>query len=476
MAFGIGASGEAIYLALSNAFIVIFYNQIIGLNNALIGLAIMLAMIGDAISDPLVGIVSDRWRSRLGRRHPFLIAAPVPLALALYFTFNPPQWLLDMSSQIALFIWLSAWTIISRAILTLFNVPHLALGGELSKDQHERSQLFSANTIFGLASGAGFATLAYAFFFPDEVIRASDGAVVPGQLAAESYGPLILTACALVIITIWTCAAGTAKEIPYLSKAEQQANRLKFVEFLREITSTFKNRSYLVLLVGYFFFMIASGIYDTLNIHIATYFWELKPSEIKLFPMVGLFAGIAGALLSPILMRLFDRKPVMLVSLGITTICAQLVVTLRLFGLMPDNGDPLLLPLLLLNAAGFTFSIGMGSVAIMSMIGDIVDENELLTGERQEGLFFSARAFFAKASNSVGHFFAGLMLEYYVRLPQQAIPGELDADIIMRLGITAGPIMGVAAIFSLLIYNLYNLDRERHQQILRELRERAEKR
>ena len=476
MAFGIGASGEAIYLALSNAFIVIFYNQIIGLNNALIGLAIMLAMIGDAISDPLVGIVSDRWRSRLGRRHPFLIAAPVPLALALYFTFNPPQWLLDMSSQIALFIWLSAWTIISRAILTLFNVPHLALGGELSKDQHERSQLFSANTIFGLASGAGFATLAYAFFFPDEVIRASDGAVVPGQLAAESYGPLILTACALVIITIWTCAAGTAKEIPYLSKAEQQANRLKFVEFLREITSTFKNRSYLVLLVGYFFFMIASGIYDTLNIHIATYFWELKPSEIKLFPMVGLFAGIAGALLSPILMRLFDRKPVMLVSLGITTICAQLVVTLRLFGLMPENGDPLLLPLLLLNAAGFTFSIGMGSVAIMSMIGDIVDENELLTGERQEGLFYSARAFFAKASNSVGHLFAGLMLEYYVRLPQQAIPGELDADIIMRLGITAGPIMGVAAIFSLLIYNLYNLDRERHQQILRELRERAEKR
>ena len=476
MAFGIGASGEAIYLALSNAFIVIFYNQIIGLNNALIGLAIMLAMIGDAISDPLVGIVSDRWRSRLGRRHPFLIAAPVPLALALYFTFNPPQWLLDMSSQIALFIWLSAWTIISRAILTLFNVPHLALGGELSKDQHERSQLFSANTIFGLASGAGFATAAWAFFFADEVVRASDGAVVPGQLAAESYGPLILTACALVIITIWTCAAGTAKEIPYLSKAEQQANRLKFVEFLREITSTFKNRSYLVLLVGYFFFMIASGIYDTLNIHIATYFWELKPSEIKLFPIVGLFAGIAGALLSPKLMRLFDRKPVMLVSLGITTICAQLVVTLRLFGLMPENGDPLLLPLLLLNAAGFTFSIGMGSVAIMSMIGDIVDENELLTGERQEGLFFSARAFFAKASNSVGHFFAGLMLEYYVRLPQQAIPGELDADIIMRLGITAGPIMGVAAIFSLLIYNLYNLDRERHQQILRELRERAEKR
>ena len=476
LAFGIGASGEAIYLGLSNAFIVIFYNQVIGLNNALIGFAVALALAGDAISDPLVGIISDRWRSRLGRRHPFLIAAPVPMAISLYFIFNPPQWLLDMSSQMALFVWLSIWIIVSRTVMTLFNVPHLALGGELSKDQHERSQLFSANAIFGGISGAGFGFVAYSFFFADEVVRASDGALVPGHLAAESYGPLILTACALVVITIWTCAAGTAKEIPYLSKADRQANRLKLKEFFYEILSTLRNRNYLVILIGYFFFMIASGIYDTLNIHITTYFWELKPSEIRWFSLVGAFALMAGAFLSPALMRLFDRKPVMLFSLTITTICAQLVVILRLFGFMPENGDPLLLPLLLLNAAGFSFSIGMGLVAIPSMIGDIVDENELRTGERQEGLFYSARAFFAKASNSLGHLFAGLMLEYYVRLPQQAIPGELDADIIMRLGITAGPIMGVAAIFSLLIYNLYNLDRERHQQILRELRERAEKR
>ncbi len=108
------------------------------------------------------------------------------------------------------------------------------------------------------------------------------------------------------------------------------------------------------------------------------------------------------------------------------------------------------------------------------MIGDIIDENELISGVRQEGLFYSARAFFAKASNSMGQFFARIMLEYYVRLPQQAIPGELDADTIMRLGITAGPIMGVAAIISLLIYSLYSLNREHHQEILRELRERGE--
>ncbi|MBT5682787.1 MAG: sugar transporter, partial [Gammaproteobacteria bacterium] len=79
LAFGIGATGEAVYTGLFNTFITIYYNQVVELNNALIGVAIMLAMIGDAITDPLVGIISDRWRSSRGRRHPFLWVAPIPL-------------------------------------------------------------------------------------------------------------------------------------------------------------------------------------------------------------------------------------------------------------------------------------------------------------------------------------------------------------------------------------------------------------
>jgi Na+/melibiose symporter-like transporter len=106
------------------------------------------------------------------------------------------------------------------------------------------------------------------------------------------------------------------------------------------------------------------------------------------------------------------------------------------------------------------------------MIGDIVDENELAKGVREEGLFYSARAFFAKASYSFGHFFAGIMLEYFVRLPFKAVPGELEADVLLRMGITAGPIMGLAAVFSLVIYSRYNLPRARHQEILKALNER----
>ena len=90
-AYGVGAVGESVFFALFGLFITIYYNQIVGLSNSLIGTAVMLALIGDAITDPIVGIMSDRWHSRFGRRHPFLVAAPVPLVLAIFCIFNPPE-------------------------------------------------------------------------------------------------------------------------------------------------------------------------------------------------------------------------------------------------------------------------------------------------------------------------------------------------------------------------------------------------
>ena len=90
LAFGSGAIAEAVYMGLFNTFITIFYNQVIGLSNTLIGLAIMLALIGDALTDPVVGVLSDRWRGKLGRRHPFMLVAPVPLVVS--FATLSPVW------------------------------------------------------------------------------------------------------------------------------------------------------------------------------------------------------------------------------------------------------------------------------------------------------------------------------------------------------------------------------------------------
>lgn len=463
IAFGTGAIGELVYLGLFNTFIGIYYNQSIGLSNSLIGAAVMLALIADAVSDPVVGMVSDRWRSRLGRRHPFLLVAPIPLALSMYLIFNPPAIL--HSSQLQLFLWLVTWTILSRLCITLYVVPHLALGGELSKDQHQRSQLFSANAVIGYVCGALFSFVAWGVFFAGERTRA-DGSTVPAHLDPAAYGPLVLTACACVVIGIWVCAAGTLKQVPHLSQPDPTTPRLSLGVFFAEFRGALRNRNYVFLMLGFFFFMISSGLYETFHVFVNTFYWELLPEDIRWLGLAAAPAVLTGSLLSPLLMRRFDRLPVMLGALIGITLFAQLVINLRLLGLMPENDSPILLPLLIANNVGFTFSLGVGTVAILSMIGDVIDENELTTRRRQEGLFYSARTFFAKASGSFGHFIAGLMLDLFVEMPLQAVPGELDPDVVTRLGIASGPVMGAAALISIAFYSQYRLSNKRHAEIL----------
>jgi Na+/melibiose symporter-like transporter len=318
----------------------------------------------------------------------------------------------------------------------------------------------------GAAFGTVFGFIIWSYFFAGERVRASDGQLVPGHLDAAAYGPLLLLSCSLIVIAIWACAAGTYKHVPYLSQADDNSSPLTVRDLLREILGTLKNRNYVFLLVGYFFFMITSGIYDTMHVFINTYFWELVPDQIRWFGIIAAPMGITGALCAPALMRKFDRKPVLLGSLMGVIVFAQLVINLRLLGLLPENHDPALLPILFANAGCFSFFIGIGAVAIFSMLADIIDENELETGLRQEGLYYSARAFFAKASNSFGHFIAGVALDMFVHLPFEAVPGQLEEEVITRMGIMAGPIMGIAAFISLFVYSRYNLTRERHQEIM----------
>ncbi|MCR9278192.1 MAG: MFS transporter [Pseudomonadaceae bacterium] len=481
LAFGIGAVGETVYVGMFNTFIAIYYNQAIGLSNTLIGTAVLLALIGDAISDPAIGIISDRWKSRLGRRHPFLFFAPIPLALALWCIFNPPELLASKEAlattagQWWLFCWLALWTILSRIFLTLYSIPHLALGGEIVRNHHERSQLFSINAMFGYAAGALFTFIAWSVFLAGETVGA-DGVGVSNHLLAKSYGPLALFAGATVLITIFLCAVGTYSRIGFLSAPAQNLERLTLLTFLAKILGTLKNRNYRFLLIGFFFFMISSGLYETFSIFVVTYFWELGPEEIRWIALAALPGVVVGAYLSPKLMLRFDRRPVLLgaiIGIGVFT---QLVIDLRLLGWFPDNESAALLPILITNTFFFATMLGIGSVAVLSMLGDIIDENELATGLREEGLFYSARAFFAKMSGSVGHFVAGIMLDVFIKLPFEAVPGQVDEGVIFRLGIAGGPIMAAAATLSLVFYWRYDLPRTKHQHILRQLQERRTQR
>lgn len=138
VAHGIGAAAFGIKNNGFDYFLLFFYGTVIGLEPGLVGLAILIALVFDAISDPLVGYWSDNFRSRWGRRHPFMYAAALPVALSYFLLWNPPD-----LGQSGLFAYLTLMAILIRTFITFYETPSSSLIPELSRDYAERTSIQS---------------------------------------------------------------------------------------------------------------------------------------------------------------------------------------------------------------------------------------------------------------------------------------------------------------------------------------------
>ena len=201
VAFGFGASGEAATNWIFNSLAFFFYNQILGLSGTLTALAVGIGIAFDAVSDPLIGSISDRFRSSLGRRHPLMYAAPVPLVISIFAMFHAP---VD-SSQIQLFVWFTFWTVAMRASSTLFAVPHLALGAELSADYFERTRVMSFNNLLYFAGVIVMHSVVWFVVFPQ---------YADGRMDQAAYFPIVIFCCTLVLMAMFSSAFGTQKSSP----------------------------------------------------------------------------------------------------------------------------------------------------------------------------------------------------------------------------------------------------------------------
>ena len=140
IAYATGAVPNGIKVDMFTFFLLFYYGNVVGLEPGLAGLAIAIALFFDAFTDPIIGSISDRTNSSIGRRHPYLFASVVPIVVGYIFLFMPrADWEL---TQASLFIWMLSFCIITRFGMTLFDVPHRALGGEITKDYDERTSLF----------------------------------------------------------------------------------------------------------------------------------------------------------------------------------------------------------------------------------------------------------------------------------------------------------------------------------------------
>ncbi|MBT4160944.1 MAG: MFS transporter [Gammaproteobacteria bacterium] len=455
LGFGVGQVAEGICLVVFNTFTLFFYNQIIGVSASLTGMALAIALIFDAVSDPLAGSISDNFQSKWGRRHPFMAGSCIPLALAIFGLFNPPE----NMSEIFYFGWLLLFAISARLFLTLYHVPHMALGAEMADDYADRTRVYSYSQFFGTVGSAGFAFLAYTFFFPTTDEHSH------GMLNEAGYLPFSGTAGIGIVVTILACVWYTRREIPHMSTWKPREESLSTRRLWREIKTALSIRSYSMLLCGLLCAMVIIGVEHTFMVYIYIHFWELGTESMRWLSPMQLAGLPLSVLMAPYLLRWFDKRTILIVFAALIIINMNVLILLRLFtDVLPVNGDPILFYLLLTVA----FIAGLISPALMinfnSMFADVADELDLLTGNRQEGIIFSARSFSLKASGAIATMIAGIALDL-IGFPKGAAAGTVPPDIVYRLGLVAGPTTIVLGLANLSFFIAYRLDRKRMEEV-----------
>ena len=222
-----GSGVIGINAAIFGTWVLIFYNQVLGLSPVLASLALGIALVFDAISDPLIGAWSDRFNSRLGRRHPFIYASIIPLSLSFYFLFTEPA----SYSQSYLFWKLLILVLIIRISLTFYEIPRASLGPELTKDYDKRN--FVNGWAYAAAVlGAMTVTFVMYSFFLEETEEFSGNRAF---LNPEGYKYFGLFSAMLIILFGFTSALSTHRFIPYLHKAQDEAY-FSLRVFLKELS------------------------------------------------------------------------------------------------------------------------------------------------------------------------------------------------------------------------------------------------
>ena len=460
IAYGIGQLGESLRTVGYTTFLLFYYNQVIGLSGTLTSLALGISLIVDAVSDPLVGAWSDRTSSRWGRRHPFMLASMLPLGILFYATFNPPE-----LSTNGYFVWLLLSATLTRFAVSLYQVPHLALGAEIARDYSQRSTLYAINTVFVFLAMYGAQGLALRWFFP------TTERFNPGLLDPGAYATFSIAFAATMIGAVAISIVGTVREIRFLPQTPRRFT-FSIGRTIRDFVEVFRNASFRALFFGMLLTMLTLAAESVLKPYMDLHFWGLTTEQMSLRPLAVMAGALLALPIAPLLNRRFDKKFVLIAAGAVWVTAVHLTIAIKIFfpAWLPPTGSASLLQVLLAQDAVMGLSSVLTYGAVYSMIADISDEHQLEVGERREGVLFASRAFSQQVVQSIGIAGAGILLDI-IEFPTAAKAGMVDEPTLARLG--AIPLCAACVyLCGLWCYARYRIHRQHHARIVSELEQR----
>lgn len=461
IAFGIGGAADGIKNNGMEYALLFFYSNILGVDAGLVAVVLLVALIVDAVSDPVVGYWSDNLRSRFGRRHPFMYATLVPVAITYFYLWNPPAGV----SGNDLFFWLFVSTIAVRLSFTFYDVTSSALAAELTQDYDARTSLMSFRFFFGWFGGLSIQIFLWGFLLAQTPENPAGVFNIPGW---NMYGSV---AAICIFATVLICAGGTHHYIPHL-KAPPPARQLTIRKVFGEIFETIANPSFRALFLATLCGLIASGISATLNQYINTIFWGFIPQQIAIITSAVYISAVLALIIAPIVGKTLGKKRGALIVGALAFSIAPLPVVLRLLGLLPPNGSDALFNFIIAITVIDVALIIVTQMLMASMVADIVEDSELQTGRRSEGIFFAGISFIRKLSQGVGVMTASAVLAVSGFSRGGGGEGATDESI-RALGAGYAISLLVAWTLMLVCVTFYKISRESHAANLKALDERT---
>ena len=393
-------SAAMVYGIKNNAFsyVLLYYaSQVLGLPGKTAAKALAIAMLWDAVSDLLLGHWSDKTSSRYGRRHPFMYAALVVLPITFYALFNPQIALTEQNT----FWYLLILAVLIRTGTTLFEVPSTALLPDLESDYHQRSRWLALRHSFGWYGGNTIHTLNFFFW-----VGAYGFTVQQGYSIYGTVGALV------IFLTILVSALGTQKIAAALPRPTERFKVREIAHEIRQIFDSLRNLNFAVLF-GYGLFQgTAAGLGMALYIYNVTFFYGFSGAQIA-------WTGVGVLLAPPIAYRLipkisaaFGKRKVAIGGVLLNITLYPMPYILLLSGYWPPLGSWSSLAIYTVFVVLEVIFIIVGHVMMDSMMADVVEDSEVNTERRSEGLFYAARAFAGKAVSAGGIIFAGTIVSF----------------------------------------------------------------
>ncbi len=455
--YAIGNIPQAVKDTAFGSFVVFYYTQVLGLSGTLAGLAMLIAMVWDAISDPIVGSWCDSVKSRFGRRHPLLFIGGISTACLFLLLFRPPAGL----SEVDTFLWLTLISVFIRTTMTVYFIPYQAMGAEMSSDYDERTVIAKARVTMAFLGAMVLPAIAYGLIF-------QSSADTDGRLVAANYWDYGLISFAMALSSTLICLWGTKTTIPSLPQATPATPKFSFTKPYSDFLVAASNKNFRATIGTNLAFGICAGTYATMGLYIATYYWEFSSSDLAGFVIPTFLATMTAFFLINRIGRRYDKNRLMSFICLAFSINVAWLVTARLLGWLPDNGHPVLLQLQWLQ-----IYIGVGLIAslaiiVASLMADILDQQEVDTGIRQDGVFFAAASFVTKTTTGVGSFVAGLSVDLSGLKPGMT-PGFVPDSVLMTLGWFYGPGIALFALIAWLFSRRITLSRTQTIRIQAEL-------